>query len=123
MEDRTAEDRRATRRFALQLPVTLTENSGVAMRAMAQMRDVSSHGICFDCDIPLELSTSIEFIVTLPAEITMTEAIAVRCRGMVVRAERGQEGKFKVAAAIDHYEFLAEGSRTLVAAGDASPAV
>jgi hypothetical protein len=44
--------------------------------------------------------------LTLPPEITMTQAIRVNCSGKVVRVERDPIGKFGVAALIDHYRFL-----------------
>ncbi len=56
---------------------------------------------------PWSLSSAIEFTVTLPTEVTMTEPICVRCSGTVVRVEES-EGRFAVAAEIDNYEFVAE---------------
>jgi hypothetical protein len=53
--------------------------------------------------------TGIEFTLTLPPEITLTESICVRCKGKVVRVEDGDhDGKMTVAAVIDEYEFLPE---------------
>jgi hypothetical protein len=47
--------------------------------------------------------------LTLPAEITLTESIRVRCKGTVVRLDDGApNGKMAVAAVIDEYEFLSE---------------
>lgn len=104
-----AQEKRAIRRFPLQLPVTVMAQSGELVRAMAESRDVSSHGICFYCDSALEPQSTIEFTVTLPSEITMTDPISVHCTGTVVRVERGgRAGKFAVAAAISNYEFLAD---------------
>jgi hypothetical protein len=122
MDDQRPEEKRAIRRFALQLPVQVTAKSGKALEATAESRDVSSHGICFLCDAALEAGSPIEFTVTLPAEITMTEPMRVRCLGTVVRVERKDfRGRFAVAAAIRHYEFVAE--RDLMARADAQPAV
>ena len=105
----SAQEKRAIRRFALQLPVTLTAASGEPLEAMAETRDVSSHGICFYCDAAMAPSSAIEFTVTLPAEVTMTEPICVRCNGTVVRVENNDGGgKFAIAAAIDSYEFVAD---------------
>lgn len=118
MEDEAAPDKRAIRRFALQLPVTVTAAAGEPLLATAETRDVSSHGICFYCDAAIEPSSAIEFTVTLPAEVTMTEPICVRCSGTVVRVE-ATEGKFAVAAEINNYEFVADEKESLVASGDA----
>jgi PilZ domain len=89
--------------------VTVTAKSGERVDATAESRDVSSHGICFYCDAALEPESAIEFTLTLPAEITMTEPLQVRCSGTVVRVDgRSGEGKFAVAAVINNYEFVAD---------------
>jgi hypothetical protein len=119
MEDEAVPDKRAIRRFALQLPVTLTAAAGEPLLATAETRDVSSHGICFYCDSAIEPSSAIEFTVTLPTEVTMTEPICVRCSGTVVRVEQSK-GRFAVAAEINDYEFVADEKQSLVASGDAS---
>src|ERR1700758_1292391 len=103
------QDKRATRRFALRLPVSVsyTENGGD--QKSAQTRDVSARGICFFIDAPIATGAPIEFTLTLPPEITLTESIRVRCKGKVVRVDNGgPEGKVAVAAVIDEYEFLSE---------------
>lgn len=108
MDDVTAQEKRAIRRFALQLPVTVTAASGEQVTAIAQTKDVSSHGICFYCDSNMARGSAIEFTVTLPTDVTMTEAINVRCLGTVVRVDGEAAGKFSVAAVIDSYEFVAD---------------
>lgn len=102
-------EKRATRRFALRLPVSVnyTGNAGPALSA--QTRDVSARGICFYLEAPLAVDSEIDFTLTLPPEITLTESIRVRCKGKVVRVENNvAEAKVPVAAVIDEYEFLAE---------------
>lgn len=125
MEDVAAKEKRAMRRFALQLPVTVTATSGEKIDATAETRDVSSNGICFYCDSAMERESAIEFVLTLPAEITMTEALSVRCRGTVVRVEgREAGGKFAIAAAIDSYEFVAsDDMENFEAIADGPPAL
>jgi hypothetical protein len=122
MEDVAAQEKRAIRRFALQLPVTVTAASGELIEATAQTRDVSSHGICFECDKPIERESTIEFTLTLPTEVTMTEPIRVHCRGTVVRIENKAGGKFAIAAAIESYEFVAnDDPQSSVADSEAPP--
>jgi hypothetical protein len=108
MDEVAAQEKRAIRRFALKLPVMVTGAAGEQVQEMAQTKDVSSHGICFQCDAALEHGSAIEFTVTLPTEVTMTEAINVRCIGTVVRVDGEPSGKFEVAAVIDSYEFVAD---------------
>jgi len=111
MDEVTAQEKRAIRRFALQLPVMVTGAAGERLLEMAQTKDVSSHGICFQCDAALEQGSAIEFTVTLPTEVTMTEAINVRCVGTVVRVDGDASGKFEVAAVIDNYEFVTDDAK------------
>src|SRR5580658_6769055 len=101
-------EKRATRRFALRLPVSVNYADNGMQEKSAQTRDVSARGICFYVDSQIEAGAVIEFTLTLPPEITLTESIRVRCKGKVVRVEGGGEGKVAVAAVIDEYEFLSE---------------
>ena len=122
MQDASSIEKRAIRRFALQLPVTITGHSGESMETTTESRDVSSHGICFYCDTAMEPKSAIEFTLTLPSEITMSEPLSVRCFGTVVRVEPEQASeqprRFAVAAAITNYEFLSEHVQEAVAGAD-----
>ena len=102
------QEKRAARRFALRVPVTVSRNHVTANEA-AQIRDVSARGICFYLDSAIEQGAHIGFTLTLPPEITLTESIRVQCKGRVVRVEDvGSNGKVGVAAVIEEYEFLPE---------------
>jgi len=81
-------EKRATRRFALRLPVTVRYEQKEQEHA-AQTRDVSARGICFYVDSAIQAGSAIDFTLTLPPEITLTESIRVRCKGRVVRVEGG----------------------------------
>jgi hypothetical protein len=101
---------RATRRFSLRLPVEVKYSTDTVRQARAHTRDVSSRGICFYFDTLIEPGSDIEFTMTLPPEITLTESIRVRCKGKVVRVDTaaGPSGKVGIAATIQHYEFVAD---------------
>src|SRR6202171_298745 len=102
-------EKRSTRRFALRLPVSVTYAQNGEKEKTAQTRDVSARGICFYVDSAIAAGSSIEFTLVLPPEITLTESIRVRCKGKVVRVDKGgSEGRVAVAAVIDEYEFLSE---------------
>ena len=102
-------EKRATRRFALRLPVSVNYSNHSSQERDAQTRDVSARGICFYLDESIAAGSGIEFTLTLPPEITLTEAIRVRCKGKVVRVDPiPSNGKMAVAAIIDEYEFLSE---------------
>src|ERR1700721_3374008 len=101
-------NKRATRGFARRLPVSVRYGENAEEHA-AQTRDVSARGICFYVDSAIQAGSAIDFTLTLPPEITLTESIRVRCKGHVVRVEPGNSaGKLPVAAVIDEYEFLAD---------------
>jgi hypothetical protein len=102
-------DKRGTRRFALRLPVSVRYD-GNERELTAETRDVSARGICFYVDSGMQAGSAIDFTLTLPPEITLTERIRVRCKGRVVRVESGSptNNKMAVAAVIDEYEFLAD---------------
>lgn len=104
------QEMRATRRFNLRLPVEVKYSTDSVKQAKAHTRDVSSRGISFFFDTQLEPGSDIEFTMTLPPEITLTESIRVRCKGTVVRVEPPSTpgGKVGIAATIQHYEFVAE---------------
>jgi hypothetical protein len=103
------QEKRAARRFALRIPVSVTRDENSNPSESAQLRDVSARGICLYLDSPMAQGSPIGFTLTLPPEITLTESIRVQCKGRVVRVETANEdGKMAVAAVIEEYEFLPE---------------
>jgi hypothetical protein len=111
LEERMSEpqqEKRAARRFALRVPVTVDQENNDRGEA-AQLRDVSARGISFFVENAVAEGSPIGFTLTLPPEITLTESIRVQCKGHVVRVENGRDdGKLTVAAVIEEYEFLPE---------------
>lgn len=88
------------------LPLTvLSARSGGPAEKRGQTRDVSFRGLYFFIDAEFEAGNEIEFILTLPREITLASDVNIHCSGQVVRVEphNGQRG---VAARIDRYEFM-----------------
>lgn len=101
------QEKRAARRFALRVPVTVDRDA--SSKEVAQIRDVSARGISFYLESSIVNGSPIGFTLTLPPEITLTESIRVQCKGHVVRVEDSRpDGKFAVAAVIEEYEFLPE---------------
>jgi hypothetical protein len=100
-------DQRTTRRFTLQLPLTVKLDN-TADGVDAKTKDVSARGVFFYMDSAPAQGSSIEFTLTLPPEITLTESIRVKCNGQVVRIDHPQNGsgKIGIAAAIHQYDFL-----------------
>jgi len=101
------QEKRAARRFALQIPVAVAREENAGYNEPAQIRDVSARGISLYLDAPIEQGSPFGFTLTLPPEITLTESIRVQCKGRVVRIENANGGgKMAVAAVIEEYEFL-----------------
>ena len=99
-------ERRAARRFSMMLPlrVRFTAKNGVAEHD-GETRDVSFRGLYFTIEASLEAGSSIEFILTLPQQITLAGDVHIRCYARVLRVEP-RNGRRGVAACIDRYEFL-----------------
>ncbi len=103
------QEKRTTRRFSLRLPVSIRFTNGGVHELSAETRDVSARGVFFYIDQKLSEGSNIEFTLTLPPEITLTESIRVRCKGRIVRVEDGTDEKIGIGAVIDQYDFVAEG--------------
>ena len=104
----TGADKRRTQRFPIALPVNLrlTEKGGA--ETSVKTRDISSSGVYLEFASPMDIGSSLEFVLTLPAEITKGQAVRVKCLGKVIRVDKGltSESSVGVAATIDRYEFL-----------------
>ena len=99
-------ERRASRRFTMALPLALRfQDSSGLVEKHGETRDVSFRGLYFWTDQELEAGGLIEFVLTLPKEITMTRDVNIHCFGRVTRVEPHQETR-GVAARIERYEFL-----------------
>lgn len=98
---------RNTRRFSLKLPLTVKFSNGEGETA-AQTKDVSARGVFFYLDSKVAEGSPIEFTLTLPPEITLTESIRVKCTGKVVRVQNDPNAQVGIAAAIDQYDFVSE---------------
>ncbi len=101
-------DKRRAQRFPMALPVAVKaeEGAGSAVRT----RDISSSGVYFEFGSPIDVGTALEFVLTLPGEITKGSAVRIRCVGKVVRVDRAARAASSVgiAATIERYEFVRE---------------
>lgn len=101
----TASERRASRRFTMALPVKLRPETPGDGDIVARTRDVSFKGLYFLTDRGYEVGAKIDFLLTLPKEITLATDVNIRCLGLVVRRET-VNGRAGVAARIERYEFV-----------------
>lgn len=98
-------EKRSTRRFSLELPVTLVDSEhGITT---AQTRDVSSRGVYIYLESEIAEGVPLEFVMTLPTEITLSDPIRVRCAGRVLRVENDGDRQ-GVAVSIERYDFMSE---------------
>lgn len=100
-------ERRSNRRFSLELPVVVKFLDDGTYEMTGRTRDVSSRGVFFYLNSNICEGAFIEFVMTLPSEITLTDPIRVQCSGKVVRVDRTAHEQ-GVAVAIDKYDFVSE---------------
>ena len=100
-------EKRSTRRFLLELPISVKSTNNAKTELTGQTRDVSSRGVFMHLTSEVMEGTELEFVMTLPSEVTLAEPIRVRCAGRVLRVEK-TERRQGIAVSIDRYDFVAE---------------
>jgi hypothetical protein len=100
-------DKRTTRRFSLDLPISVKFLDNGRRELAGRTRNVSSRGVFMYLDTEIAAGAAIEFVMTLPPEITLSDAIRVRCTGKVLRVDKVAQEQ-GVAIAIDKYDFVSE---------------
>ncbi len=101
-----AAERRGEQRFPLHLPVVLRTMSAMGIQESSVTHDISARGALFDLKYSLSEHTPVELLLTLPAEITLSEDIHVRCRAKVVRViGPDPQGIRRIAVVIEKYDF------------------
>jgi len=113
-------ERRVGQRFAYLLPLSLRQ-PGTSVEGSGFTQNVSSRGVFLFTDVPLTEGAEIELTLRMPSEITLGEAMPVRCRGRVLRVLRPvaassaqasgagrAETKIGVAVRLESYEYLPE---------------
>ncbi len=105
----TGADRREARRFTMTLPLRVLPGARHDSEVRSATRDVSYRGLYFVTETNFESGNAIDFIITLPEDVTGGD-VKIRCQGEIVRVETTDDGRRGVAAKIDHYEFLPNSS-------------
>ncbi len=108
MSTKPTPEKRATRRFALNLPVQVKTKTKDGEQLSSETRNVSARGVFVYMDQAPDEGSEVEFTLTLPPEITLTEALRIHCSGRVVRVDKGGGAKVGIAAAIDKYDLSGE---------------
>lgn len=103
-------EQRRTRRFKLQLPLSVVR-SGVERITMAgRTQNISSTGVLFTTDNEPSVTGAIEYVISLSQD--EKQPVNLRCVGKIVRLERAANGylegapAYQVAATLERYEFV-----------------
>lgn len=101
-------ERRAGQRFDYQVPISL-KICGQEREEQGFTQNLSARGAFFFTDCPLVEGAMIQLTVLMPAEITLTQSMRVRCRGKVLRVVHPDSGnRIGVAAQLEAYEYLTD---------------
>jgi hypothetical protein len=105
-------ERRSAQRFAMSVPVAVQCPGGSFPQETALSHDVSAKGIFLHMNARPREGSSIEFTVTLPPEVTLTDPMRVNCKGHVIRVvEEESAQRFGVGATIEGYNSFIRLSR------------
>ena len=106
------DERRASRRFLMRLPLTVRwTDESVVGEASTESREVSSRGLYFHLPNELKSGSAVEIVMTLPHELTQAGPVHVRCLGRVLRSSLQSPGDVGVATVIEQYEFQDDPAR------------
>jgi hypothetical protein len=105
----TVEERRATSRYNLVLPVEvrIAANLPAAESILVKTRDISVHGFYFNIGQRMMVGTEFEFSIALPIEVTGATQAFVNGKAQAVRVEEAGEshpGSLGVGALIESYQ-------------------
>jgi hypothetical protein len=99
-------DRREARRFTMSLPMRVLPGKFRKSELVTHTRDVSYRGLYFLTEAKFEIGSLIEFVITLPQQVTQSGDVNIRCQGQILRIEPASNGHMGVAAKIEQYEFV-----------------
>jgi hypothetical protein len=106
-------ERRSAERFAVSVPLAVRSTDGSFEPETALTQDLSAKGVFFLMSASPKQGARIEFTVTLPTEVTLTDPMRVNARGRVVRVIADPPGRqVGVAATIDGYNSFIRLSRS-----------
>ncbi len=99
-------ERREARRFNMNLPLRVLPREAKERELNAQTRDLSYQGLYFLAEADFQVGNDIEFVITLPQQVTQSGDVNIRCQGKIVRVETTENGRIGIAAKIARYEFI-----------------
>src|SRR5262249_34238859 len=63
-------------------------------------------GLYFLAEADFQVGNEIDFVITLPQQVTQSGDVNIRCQGKIVRVEATENGRTGIAAKIARYEFM-----------------
>jgi hypothetical protein len=104
-------EQRRTRRFKLQLPLSITRAGAERVTLAGHTDNISSSGVLFTTDGEPDLGGPIEYVITLNSD--SSQAVNLRCIGKIIRSESAQpagdaSAGCQIAATLERYEFVRE---------------
>lgn len=88
------------------LPLRVLPRDSQGHELDARTRDLSYRGLYFLTEANFEVGNEIDFVITLPEQVTQSGDVNIRCQGRIVRVEPSENGRVGIAAKIARYEFL-----------------
>ncbi|HWZ33544.1 MAG TPA: PilZ domain-containing protein [Bryobacteraceae bacterium] len=94
-------EQRKNQRFDLRLPFEIIRQ-GTNSKPAGETKNVSSSGVLFTSQIPIEVGEPIEYCITFPKAPGSKAEVKLRCVGKVLR----NDPQATFAATLERYEFL-----------------
>jgi hypothetical protein len=98
----TVIEQRKNQRFELKLPFEIIRGGAGPKNVVGETKNVSSAGVLFTLEIPIEIGQPIEYFITLPKASGTRVDVRLRCVGKVLRGD--SDASF--AATLERYEFI-----------------
>jgi hypothetical protein len=104
-------EQRRTRRFQLQLPLSVVRSGAARVELAGCTKNISSGGVLFAAEREPNFGGPIEYVITLTHN--GAQAVNLRCMGKIVRSGRVDPGwdgtsPYRIAATLERYEFVRE---------------
>ncbi len=101
-------ENRRTRRFQLQLPLSIVRAGATRLNSNGHTQNISSSGVLFTSEREPDLGGPIEYVITL--NNGGNQPVSLRCMGKVLRSQGSPAAAFQIAATLERYEFIREAS-------------
>ena len=103
-------EQRRTRRFQLQLPLSIIRSGATRVELAGCTNNISSGGVLFSTEGQPDFDSPIEYVITLARDDQ--QVVNLRCMGKIVRAGRVNLGRdealpaYQIASTLERYEFV-----------------